>query len=112
MTIRSIRRSSRPAPNDMTLTEHLHELRHRLILCVLAFVACAIVAYVFYPQILGFFKHPYCESLPRGRSCDLHVFGPLDAFGIRLDITGYGGLVLASPIILFQAWRFVTPGLR
>ena len=40
------------------------------------------------------------------------MFGPLDAFVVRLNITGYGGLVLASPVILFELWRFVTPGLK
>ncbi len=96
----------------MTLTEHLGELRRRLILSVVAFLVAAIVAYVFYPTILKFFEHPYCESLPKGHSCALYVTGPLQAFGIGLNVTGYGGLVLASPVIMYQLWRFVTPGLK
>ncbi|HVC25641.1 MAG TPA: twin-arginine translocase subunit TatC, partial [Acidimicrobiales bacterium] len=51
-------------------------------------------------------------TLPKGSSCALYVTGPLEAFGIRLNVTAYGGLVLASPVLLFQLWRFVTPGLR
>jgi sec-independent protein translocase protein TatC len=97
---------------SMTLIEHLQELRRRLVLCVVAFCATATVSWFFYPRLLRLLERPYCLSLPKGHSCSLVVMGPLDAFGIRLDITGYGGLVLASPVILFQLWRFVTPGLR
>lgn len=95
----------------MTLFEHLAELRRRLIVCIIVVCVMVIVAYIFYPYILNFFKHPYCESL-RGQRCELNVFGPLDAFAIRLNISAYGGIVLASPVILFQLWRFVTPGLK
>jgi sec-independent protein translocase protein TatC len=110
-----IRRRSgpRPAPDAMTLTEHLGELRRRLVVSVVAFVVAAIVVYVFYPHVLGFFERPYCESLHKGGSCaDLYVTTPLQGFGIRLNVTGYGGLVLASPVLLYQLWKFVTPGLK
>lgn len=96
----------------MTLVEHLGELRRRLVICAAAFGGAAIVAWVLYPQILHLLEHPYCVSVPRGHSCSLFVTGPLEPFGIRLDVTGYGGLMLASPVILFQLWRFVTPGLK
>ena len=100
----------RPDPDAMTLTEHLGELRRRLIASLVAFVAALVVAYLLYPHILHFFEHPYCQIRPG--HCGLYVTGPLDAFGIRLDIAGYGGLVLASPVLLYQLWRFVTPGLK
>jgi sec-independent protein translocase protein TatC len=107
-----LRRSSaeKLSPEAMTLSQHLGELRRRLVISVAVFVVCAIVAYVLYPQILTFLKHPYCATFPK--SCSLYVTGPLDGFGIRLDVTGYGGALLASPIIIFQLWRFVTPGLK
>jgi len=99
-------------PNTMTLVEHLTELRKRLVICVASFVVTATVAWVLYPHILRLLERPYCLSIPKGHSCSLVVMGPLDAFGIRLDLAGYGGLILASPVILFQLWRFVTPGLK
>jgi sec-independent protein translocase protein TatC len=95
----------------MTLVEHLAELRRRMIVCVIVVCIMIIVAYVFYPQILTFFKHPYCEEL-HGKACLLNVFGPLDAFAIRLNVSAYGGIVLGSPVIFFELWRFVTPGLK
>lgn len=100
----------RPDPDAMTLTEHLGELRRRLIVSVAAFAAALVVAYLAYPKILRFFEHPYCQVQPH--HCGLYVTGPLDLFTVRLDVAGYGGLVLASPVILYQLWRFVTPGLK
>lgn len=96
----------------MTLVGHLDELRRRLIACVAAFCVTATVTWVLYPHILRTLEGPYCRTVPKGHSCLLVVMGPLDAFGIRLDVTGYGGLALASPFLLFHLWRFVTPGLR
>jgi sec-independent protein translocase protein TatC len=96
----------------MTLVQHLAELRKRLILCSIFFAIAATVSWFLYPRVLHLLERPYCLSLPKGHSCDLTALGPLDAFGIRLDVTGYGGLLIASPLILFQAWRFITPGLK
>jgi sec-independent protein translocase protein TatC len=109
----SLRRRAvpRPSPNAMTLVEHLGELRQRLIKSLIAFVAMAIVAYVFYPHLLRFLEHPWCAAMDK-HSCSLAVLSPLDPFALRLNVSAYGGLVLASPIILFQAWQFVTPGLK
>lgn len=107
-----VKRAPANPPNAMTLVEHLTELRKRLVVCVAAFVVTATIAWVLYPHILRLLERPYCLSIPKGHSCSLVVMGPLDAFGIRLDLAGYGGLVLASPVILFQLWRFVTPGLK
>lgn len=99
-------------PNVMTLVEHLGELRKRLAICVIAFCATATISWALYPWVLRLLERPLCLTLPKGHSCSLVVMGPLDALSIRLDLTGYGGLILASPILLFQLWRFVTPGLK
>lgn len=97
----------------MTLIEHLAELRRRLIIVLAGFAAGAIAVYLLYPQILRFFLHPYCvETHKVGSHCALTVFGPLDAFAVRLNVTAYGAVVLALPVIVFELWRFVTPGLR
>ena len=45
-------------------------------------------------------------------TCNLFVTSPLDGLTLRVKIALFGGLVLASPVILFQIWRFVTPGLK
>jgi sec-independent protein translocase protein TatC len=103
-------RQQRSGPDAMTLFEHLAELRRRIIVCAIAFTAAAIVGYVEYSRILSFLRHPLCHADPH--DCTLYVTGPLEGFGVHLDVAGYGGLALASPVILFQLWRFVTPGLK
>ena len=112
-TLQRHRDRARPAPDAMTLFEHLGELRRRLIIAVVAVVLGAVVVWIFYDQVLDFFLHPYCVTIHKPISqCKLTVFGPLDAFAIRLNVTAYGALTLASPVIVFQLWRFVTPGLK
>lgn len=108
------RKDRRPSPDSMTLAEHLGELRRRVIICVLAFVAAATVAVFAYEPILNFLLHPLCtvDASVRHHTCRLFVTSPLDGLRLRVKIALFGGLVLASPIILFQVWRFVTPGLR
>jgi sec-independent protein translocase protein TatC len=100
----------RPKPDEMTLTEHLGELRTRLISCLVAFVLAAIASYVLYPRFIDFLRHPLCHADPR--HCGLIITAPLDAFGFRLDAMGLGGVLIASPVILYHLWRFVTPGLK
>lgn len=111
-TILRRRSAARPDPNAMTLFEHLAELRRRIIIAVVAVALGSIVAYWLFPHILSFFMHPYCQTLPKGQTCTLTVLSPLDNLTIRLKVAGFGGLFLASPIVLFEIWRFVTPGLR
>jgi sec-independent protein translocase protein TatC len=108
----SMRRTRRPVPEAMTLIEHLGELRRRLMICLSVFVVTSVFTYFFYGVILHFLEHPYCLTVGAHHACALYVTGPLDAFAIRLNVMGYGGLALASPILLFELWRFITPGLR
>src|SRR5579859_329501 len=104
--------AERPDPNAMTLLEHLGELRRRLVISVVAVALGAIGAYFLFPHILSFFMHPFCETLPKGQPCQLNVLNPLDNLSIRLQISGFGGLFFASPVVLWQIWKFVTPGLK
>jgi sec-independent protein translocase protein TatC len=114
----ALRRGSRPHPDElrMTLTEHLGELRRRLVISVVAIIAGTIIAFVFHHQILSVLTRPYCH-LPASyrlvsNRCTLVVTGVLDAFTVTLKLSLYTGLVLSSPVWLWQLWRFVTPGLH
>jgi sec-independent protein translocase protein TatC len=104
------RRTDRPAPDAMTLTEHLTELRRRVIIAVAAFLVMGTLAFVEYNWILGVLKHPYCQAEPG--HCQFYITGPLDGLTLRVKIAAYGGLFLASPIWLWELWRFITPGLK
>ncbi len=103
-------RRHRPSPNAMTLAEHLAELRRRLIVSVIAFVVGTAIAAAFYQGMLDVLQHPYCRAAPH--HCAFYVTGPLDPLTLRIQMAAFGGLVLASPVILFELWRFVTPGLH
>lgn len=95
---------------SMTLVEHLGELRTRLFISCAAVAIGAVVCFVLYNRILDFLVHPYCEI--RDGNCQLFVQSPLDGLATRLKIAGYGGLMLASPVVLWELWRFITPGLH
>ncbi len=91
----------------MTLIEHLHELRRRLIIGLIAFGAGTVAAYVLYEPILDLLLEPVLS----GRVDAVYVPGIVTAFFVRLKVSVFVGLVLALPVILFQLWRFITPGL-
>lgn len=94
----------------MSVVEHLTELRNRLVKTALAVAVGAVVCFVLYDPLLDFLLKPYCDL--KAGECTLFVQSPLDPLATRLKIAGYGGLLLASPVVLWQLWRFVTPGLH
>jgi len=99
----------------MTLLEHLAELRHRVIVSAVAIFLGAVVAYFLYDHILSFLEHPYCHVLRINhvkQACTLQVFDPLGKLTNRLKISFFSGAALALPVILWQLWRFITPGLH
>lgn len=106
-------------PEDrMTLTEHLAELRTRIIRSMLAVVLGIIVMLAAYDQVLGFLLEPYhrlCSEKPD--LCQLSggnviSIAPLEGFSTRLSISTYGGIILALPVLMWQIWRFIVPALH
>jgi len=96
----------------MTVIEHLSELRYRLVISVFAFLVGSIVAYFFYPQILDVLKLPLSEGGKiSGVTVSLSVRGVTSAFLVKIKVSLFAGFVFALPVILFQLWRFITPGL-
>jgi len=100
-------------PGDMTLLGHLVELRTRLIRSAIAVFVGAMVVWGFRKRILNFLEAPYCEfQLNNGQErCELLQTAPLEGFSVALTLAGYGGLLLALPVVLYQMGRFVLPGL-
>ena len=99
----------------MTLLEHLAELRRRIIISIAAIFVGAVVAYFLYDHILAFLENPYCHVLRVNhipQTCTLQVFDPLGKLTNRLKISFFAGAGLALPVVLFQVWRFITPGLN
>lgn len=93
----------------MTLVEHLTELRARIIISIVAVVIGAALCFAFYNQILEVLIRPYKEVTGKDTFV---IFSPLEGFSARMKVAGYGGLFVASPVVLWQLWRFVTPGLH
>jgi sec-independent protein translocase protein TatC len=103
-------RRPKPGPDAMTIWEHLAELRRRLVVAIVAFVVAGTIAAVFYNWFLGVLQRPYCHAAPH--HCSFYVTAPLDPLTLRVELAAFGGLVLASPVILWELWRFITPGLH
>ena len=97
---------------QMTLMDHLRELRNRLIKSVIVIVLGGIVCYIFYDQIFRLFVHPYCVSVEGTKNdCQLYLPDLLNGFLLRMKVATYGGLIVALPVILWQLWRFIMPAL-
>jgi len=94
----------------MSLSGHLVELRRRLLIAVAAVAVMGTLAFIFYQPLLNLLTRPYCEAFPH--HCRLYVTGPLDGLSLRFKMATFGGLVLALPVVLWELWRFITPGLK
>jgi sec-independent protein translocase protein TatC len=114
-------RSRRP-PNPegrMPLTDHIRELRNRVVTMALALVAGMTAGFIFFNQAWHVIERPLCSATIRGHSgCrtlgvnQLVLNGPLDSFYLRVKVALIVGVILSSPIWLYQIWAFVTPGLH
>ena len=95
------------------LIEHLAELRQRLIYSFVAFIVGMIICFTIWNPIFDFLTHPLCSAMAlRGHSdCGLILIKLQEGFFVAISISLLGGLVLSFPIIGFQMWRFVAPGL-
>lgn len=110
--------SAKQAPDDdiddssAPLIEHLAELRMRLIWSVLAFVVAMVLCYVVWNPIYNFLTQPICHALEqRDQECGLILLKLQEGFFVAIQISFLGGFVLAFPLIAYQLWRFVAPGL-
>ena len=93
----------------MSIWEHIAELRSRLIKVILAVVVGAFAGWFLYPYVLNFLQQPFCEVQT---DCQFIATEPLQAFGLRIKMSAYIGVAFAMPVILWQVWRFITPGLH
>ena len=93
----------------MPLTAHLEELRKRLIISFIALAVGFGISYGFKEKLFFFLSRPLEEHLPEGST--LQYIGVPEAFLTYLKLSLFGGLVVAMPVILYQIWRFVAPGL-
>jgi sec-independent protein translocase protein TatC len=105
-----------PAETSMTLVEHLTELRRRLVICVLAVAIGMIIGFIAYDWVIDILLNPYKQVVRQDPSSsaigeNLLATDPLEGFSVRMKTSTYAGIGLAMPVILWQIWKFVTPGL-
>lgn len=94
------------------LIEHLTELRNRIMWSLAAFLVGMIIAFSIWNPIFNFMTQPICKALAdRGQDCGLILVKLQEGFFVAIRISVIGGLALSFPIISYQMWRFVAPGL-
>lgn len=98
------------AESGMTLAEHLQELRYRFFVMTISVTVFAILGFIFYSDLLKVLQHPYCSAVPD--HCKFLATNPLDGLNLRVKLALFGGFLASSPVILWQTWRFITPGLK
>ena len=99
----------------MTIVEHLEELRRVLIISSIAWVVATVVAFIFHGAIFDFLLHPLTTVLIKTNNhlTSTAVFTtPTEGLTIPIKISAIVGFVGALPVLLWQAWGFVSPGLR
>jgi len=109
----------KPSDGRMALIEHLRELRNRLALSLLALAVCVMVAFVLREQVFDILKRPYCQTsvaqVAAARSngqCTLFSFGPFEQFAVSLRVSVIAGVLVSSPVWLYQLGAFITPALH
>ncbi|MDP3279128.1 MAG: twin-arginine translocase subunit TatC [Deltaproteobacteria bacterium] len=133
--------SQDPEDSSMTLMEHLEDLRGRIFKALIALIASVVIAWNFKEALLRFMLRPFeiatfCSRLPdcktssiihwmvwqqdftrayeaagRPRGATLHFAAPTDAFSSYLKLAILGGLIFALPVMFYQLWSFIAPGL-
>jgi sec-independent protein translocase protein TatC len=97
------------ADEPRPLLEHLVELRRRLIICVVGFALGFCLCYSFAQELFGLFAKPLADVLGAGHR--LIYTGLTEAFTTYVKVAAFGALVLSIPLLTWQGWRFVGPGL-
>ena len=113
------RRRTEPDPDgSMSLIDHLSELRYRIIVSVVAIGVGAIIGWFLFDPVLDLLTDPYCDylrSVPREsrvtEDCALFFSGALEPLIIKLKLVGFLGLFIALPVVLYELWAFIVPGL-
>ncbi|HKS72978.1 MAG TPA: twin-arginine translocase subunit TatC [Terriglobales bacterium] len=96
----------------MSFLDHLEELRKRLVYSILAVVVGFFVCWGYAENIFSIMQKPIMDALQRnGMSEKLVYLNPTEPFNLYLKIGFMAGLFVASPVVLYQLWLFISPGL-
>lgn len=115
----TLRRRRRRPGGTMTVIEHLTELRTRIVVSLVAVAAGMAVAWPLYRPVFNVLSNPYCDfirhhpalAVDRARPCQLVYLSVVEPFLVKVKLVGFVGVLLALPVLLYELWAFVTPGL-
>ncbi len=91
---------------EFTITQHLDELRKRIIISLIAIILATLASIPLSSAMLKFLKYPAAGLIDR-----LVFFGPEEAFLIYIRISFISGLIISFPVIMFQLWSFISPAI-
>jgi sec-independent protein translocase protein TatC len=94
---------------ELTLVDHLIELRDRILKCLIAIVVLFLCLFMFANDIYTFVANPLIEALPEGST--MIAIDPTSPFFAPFKLTFYVSIAIAAPYILYQLWSFIAPGL-
>jgi sec-independent protein translocase protein TatC len=121
--MRTLPRWRRKSPEEregaMSLIDHLKELRHRLLICLWALLGGSVVGFFLYEPAMRLIQSPYCDFLRdhpdkapfQQQGCSLIFLGAIDGFLITVKVIVFLALLAALPVLLYQLWAFIVPGL-
>ena len=108
MTAEAAGRAGDSRDQPQPILSHLEELRWRIVRSALAIALGSVIALIFADWLRKILEAPYRNSC---LDCELQVFGATEQFSVLMRIALFGGLILASPVVLYQIWAFISPAL-
>ncbi len=102
--------TAEPEGERLSLAQHLGELRSRLLRCTLAVLGLGILGLVFARPIFGALMRPVLDALPPDQRSLIYTSG-IEELNVLMKVGLYAGIFLSTPVILWQLWGFVSPGL-
>jgi len=94
------------------LIEHLKELRNRILISIAVLAVACILGYVVWKQVFHVLSLPMCHAMEAyGQKCQFVLIKLQEGFSVAVKIAVWAGFAMAFPVIAFQLWRFVAPGL-
>jgi sec-independent protein translocase protein TatC len=96
----------------MSFLDHLEELRRRIIYSIVAVTVGFFACWGYAERIVGWMQKPIMEALRKnGMPQTLVYLNPTDPFNLYLKVGALAGLFVACPVVLYQVWMFISPGL-
>ncbi|MDO5063617.1 MAG: twin-arginine translocase subunit TatC [Actinomyces bowdenii] len=95
----------------MSIGDHLRELRNRVIISAIGVIVGAVVGYLIYDEAFAVVTYPITEAIEKGARLTLNFNTVLGSFDMKIRISMWLGVILSSPLWMYQFWAYVGPGM-